>query len=461
MKYCIASEEEYFKKIKCSKKTCEYFETCTAKDNEERRKEYEENEKYMRSTSRHDKGELKIMQGYDLERKIRLTMERIDAWYQHYDGKVYVSFSGGKDSTVLLDLVRNVCGYDDVPAVFCDTGLEYPELREFVKTVDNVIILKPKKNFKQVIKEYGYPIFSKEISETIYYSRMYLRELQNRETMSTDKTDHVIGFPFMADLLGIDRREDKENPTFKAIKNGNIPSEAILPEDAPIRVKMMFGQLPHKEKGKLTGEYSVRYDRSKYQFMLKAPFECSKMCCNVMKKTPLKAFERQTGLKGITGQMAEESKLREQNWIKNGCNGFYMAHPISNPMSFWTEQDVLEYIRHNNLTIPSVYGDIVEDIDTTTEVQGQMSFADCDMCKDWVAGELPKPKLKTTGCERTGCVFCLYGIQQEKNPNRLEKLKLSHPNLYDYVMRPTSEGGLGYKEIIDWINANSNMNIKY
>lgn len=460
MKYCIASEEEYFKKIKCSKK-CEYYETCTAKDNEERRQEYEENEKYMRTTSRHDKGELAIMQGYSLERKIQLTCERIQAWYEHYDGKVYISFSGGKDSTVLLDIVRNRCGYTDVPAVFCDTGLEYPELREFVNTIDNVVILKPKKNFKQIIKEYGYPIFGKEIAETIFYSRRYIEKLKERESNIDGQAEHVLGFPFMADLLGVDRREDKDNPTFQAIKNGNIPSEMLLPEDAPIRVKMMFGQLPHKEKGKLTGEYSVRYDRSKYQFMLNAPFECTKMCCNIMKKTPMKSYERETGRKGITGQMADESKLREQNWIKNGCNGFYMAHPISNPMAFWTEQNVLEYIKKYNLPIASVYGDIVEDIDPAEEVQGQMSFADCEMCKDWVAGEMPTAKLKTTGCERTGCTYCMFGIQQEKSPNRLEKLKVSHPKLYEYVMKPTSEGGLGYKEIIDWINANGNMDIKY
>lgn len=79
---------------------------------------------------------------------------------------MYISFSGGKDSTVLLDLVRSE--YPNVKAVFVDTGLEYPEIRSFVKTFDNVEILKPKKNFKQVIQEYGYPFFSKENAQKIY-----------------------------------------------------------------------------------------------------------------------------------------------------------------------------------------------------------------------------------------------------------------------------------------------------
>jgi len=81
------------------------------------------------------------MQSWSLERKIQVTQTRIIDWYQTWDGAVYVSFSGGKDSTVLLDLVRRI--YPDVPAVFCDTGLEYPEIRDFVKTKDNVEWIKP------------------------------------------------------------------------------------------------------------------------------------------------------------------------------------------------------------------------------------------------------------------------------------------------------------------------------
>lgn len=122
----------------------------------------------------HTRGDLEQMQSLSLESKILMTKQRIKAWYDHWDGMVYVSFSGGKDSTVLLDIVRNQCGYDDVPAVFVDTGLEYPEIREFVKTFGNVIWLKPKMNFKQVIEEYGYPFISKEISGLIYESNKWL-----------------------------------------------------------------------------------------------------------------------------------------------------------------------------------------------------------------------------------------------------------------------------------------------
>ncbi len=172
-----------------------------------------------------------------------------------------------------------------------------------------------------------------------------------------------------------------------------------------------------------------------------------------MKKSPAKSYAHQTGRHPMTAQMAAESRLRTQKWIQNGCNGFNMKEPISNPMSFWTEQDVLHYIKENNVEICSVYGNVVEDND---ELAGQMSFADfgIDTYED--------KKLKTTGCKRTGCIFCGYGCHLEKEgEGRFERMKEMHPKLYDYVMRPTDQGGLGYKEIIDWLNENGNLKIKY
>ena len=71
--------------------------------------------------------ELRQMQSLPLELKILKTQLRIREWYEHWDGDVCVSFSGGKDSSVLLHLVRSM--YPDVPAVFVDTGLEFPEIR--------------------------------------------------------------------------------------------------------------------------------------------------------------------------------------------------------------------------------------------------------------------------------------------------------------------------------------------
>ncbi len=76
----------------------------------------------------HSLGDLRQMQSLPLQVKIRMTKERIRKWYEYWDGNVYVSFSGGKDSTVLLHIVRSL--YPDVKAVFSDTGLEYPEVKK-------------------------------------------------------------------------------------------------------------------------------------------------------------------------------------------------------------------------------------------------------------------------------------------------------------------------------------------
>ncbi len=129
---------------------------------------------------------LKIKQALPLEIKVNMTIARIRAWVDYYglDG-VYVSFSGGKDSTVLLHIARSI--YPDIKAVFVDTGLEYPEIRDFVKKFDNVDWLKPKLTFKQVIEKYGYPFISKEVAECVQGARKYLTELASSDNII--KTD--------------------------------------------------------------------------------------------------------------------------------------------------------------------------------------------------------------------------------------------------------------------------------
>ena len=305
--------------------------------------------------NKHTPKDLKIMQSWDLERKIRVTQTRIMEWYMRFNGQVYVSFSGGKDSTVLLDLARRI--YPDIPAVFVDTGLEYPEIKEFVKSKENITIVKPEKSFRQVIFQHGYPVISKPVSHNVSIA--------------------------------------KRNPDGKVAKN------------------IMYN--PHR-----TG----LFNHYKWNFLIDAPFEVSDKCCDIMKKKPSKAYAKATGTYPILGTMATESKLRYSNWIRNGCNSFEGSNPTSQPMSFWTEQDVLQYLKQFNIPYCSVYGDIVED---------------------------EKGNLKTTGCNRTGCVFCMFGCHLEKEPNRFQRLKETHPKLHEYCMKPVDEGGLGMKEVLDYI----------
>lgn len=117
----------------------------------------------------HDAKRLEELRALPLERKIQISQTRIIEWYNHYHGNVVVSFSGGKDSTVLLHLVRSI--FPDVKAVFSNTGLEYPEIQKHVTSIENVDIVRPEMRFDEVISTYGYPIIGKEVAEAIYYAR--------------------------------------------------------------------------------------------------------------------------------------------------------------------------------------------------------------------------------------------------------------------------------------------------
>lgn len=112
--------------------------------------------------------DLRQRQALPLRAKVLMTQNRIREWYNHFDGDVYVSFSGGKDSTVLAHLVHDI--YPDVPLVFCNTGLEYPEIQSFARKMGAEFI-RPKMQFSEVISKYGYPIISKETSEAINGAR--------------------------------------------------------------------------------------------------------------------------------------------------------------------------------------------------------------------------------------------------------------------------------------------------
>lgn len=334
--------------------------------------------------------DLRMRQALPLEIKIRMTESRIRDWVNVYgtDG-VYVSFSGGKDSTVLLHIVRNI--YPNVKAMFVDIPTQYPELKQFVQTFDNVDIVKPKKNFFQVCEEYGFPIISKEIARKISKVR---RSKRDRETLVYYK---------------------------------KLTGTYIDPK---------------------TGKPSI-FNSPQYKYLLDAPFVVSDLCCDEMKKNPAHKYAKETGRNPITAQMAEESDVRKRKWIEKGCNSFDSKNPISNPMSFWTEQDVLRYIKENNLPICSVYGDVVSD----SEEMGQMSF-------DGV--EMPEEKLHCTGCHRTGCVLCGFGthLERERERARFVRLKQTHPKMYK-ALNVAKNNGYTMRQALEWINAQGHQQIYF
>lgn len=244
--------------------------------------------------------ELKQMQSLPLEVKVLKTKARIKEWVDYYgEDDVYISFSGGKDSTVLLDIARQE--YTNMKAVFVNTGLEYPEIQSFVRTFDNVEILRPSMRFDEVIKKYGYPFISKEVANTVRQAKLALAG-------------------------------DRERDIY--------------------RVKRLNGELLSKD-----GKKSV-FNCEKYKPLLYVDFNIGEQCCDIMKKKPTKAIKKAQ----LLGTMTEESLLREKRWLMTGCNVWNSKKSM--PMSFWTEQDVFTYIKSRNLPIASVYGEIVECADT-------------------------------------------------------------------------------------------------
>lgn len=291
--------------------------------------------------------QLKTRQAYPLELKVEMSKLRIREWAKYYYNNTYIAFSGGKDSTVLLNLVRNE--FPNTPAMFVDTGLEFPEIRGFVKTFKNVIWAKPKKSFKEVIEKVGYPVVSKMVS------------------------------------MAINRYRNTSDPVQK-------------------QLRLWGGINPTSGKKQTTGVIP-----RKYHYLINAPFKISEACCDFLKKRPYKKFDRESGLCPYVGMMAEDSNMREVQYYKRGCNQ-YSDYPKSNPLSFWTQDDIWEYIKTRDLKYSEIY----------------------DM-----------------GYSRTGCIFCLFGLQKESRPHRFDLLKETHPKQYNFCMDK-----LGIRDILTFMGVN-------
>lgn len=290
------------------------------------------------------------LQSLPLEQKIILTKARIYSFYSKMKGNIVLSFSGGKDSTVLLHIARGM--YPNLKAVFSDTGLEYPEVKDFVKSVQNVEIIRPEKTFRRIITEDGYPVVSKIISQAV------------REARKFD------GKKYSYRINQFEGKNDFAN-------------------------------------------------YSKHKHLLTAPFKISERCCNHLKKNPFKKYQQLTKAGIMVATLAAESSQRKNTWLRNGCETVQEGKAKLAPLSFWTEQDILEYIFTRKIQIPAIYGKVI--------------FTD---------------KFELTGIKRTGCMWCLFGMKYDGEENRIDKIKAKYPKIFDYMMKPVEEGGLGYEEVL-------------
>lgn len=240
---------------------------------------------------------LKEKQQWKLHEKVEHSLKRIKEFYDHVDGKFYISFSGGVDSVVLLHLVRRL--YPDTMAVFSNTTNEFPEILSFVKTVPNVHWVYPRMTFTDVMKRYGFPLVSKKVSRSI---------------------------------------TDLKNPTER---NKNV------------RNLYLTGM---NRKGEFVPSFKLA---QKWLKLIDAPFSITSKCCDILKKEPIDRFTKKSGLYAFIGTMADDSNTRLQSYLKYGCNAFTCSDSTSRPLSIWTKQDIRDYISIHNLPYSSIYDDKV------------------------------------------------------------------------------------------------------
>lgn len=287
-----------------------------------------------------NKWQLLQRQGLPLNAKIEMSKLRIREWYEHWEGLVYISFSGGKDSTVLRHLVNSV--YPNTPSVFVNTGLEFPENVRLVKETEDVITIKPTRSFKQVIQRFGFPVISKETARKLY---------------------------------------DLQNPTKKNKRTRDV------------RMGLTNSKVGHCPR--------------KWLFLKDAPFKISDRCCDALKKQPIKRYENKSGQKAFIGNIADEGRYRLMSYLRTGCNAFDLARPYSTPIAFWTEGDIWGYLKKFNIPISSIYA---------------------------------------KGYSRTGCMFCMFGVHLESSPNRFQRMKQTHPKIWEYCMDK-----LGCRQVLEYI----------
>ena len=263
-----------------------------------------------------DTVELKRRLSLPLEEKVKWAIEKYLDYLEVYSTEgVYLSFSGGKDSQVLCHIIDelhagNMCHYltkeykflydklvrgkPSPPKVFCDTGLEFPEIRKHVKKFDNVVRLKPKMKWTEVVMDIGFLIGSKKTSRMI---------------------------------------SDLRHPTENNKASRNLYLTGI------------------KRDGTKTKSFKLA---KRWRKLIDADFKVSGKCCDVFKKDPFKEYEKLTGRKPIMATLTEESVQRRVSYLQTGCNSFGVRAK-SRPLSIWREEQVWEYSEKNNIRFADVY----------------------------------------------------------------------------------------------------------
>ena len=272
----------------------------------------------------------KQKQSLPYDAKVHHAAIRAKEFYDALDGKCHISV-GGLDSTTLLLFLRSI-GID-VPAISVTT-LEDKSIQEIHKTL-GVIPIKPLKSKVEVLKEYGYPVLSKEIAGKI--------SLLQHPTEKNTTVRHAIITGETGEYGG-NRKNTRMKIAHKWLK--------------------LFGGAD--EEGTALG-YAA------------APFAVSDKCCYWLKEKPCDDYAREHGTHPYVGLMASEGGRREKSLMINGCNYYGRNTTRSAPFAIFNRQDILQLALDLNVPVPSIYGEIVRDNDGTLRTT-KAQRTGCSMC---------------------------------------------------------------------------------
>lgn len=191
--------------------------------------------------------ELRERQRWTLEQKIDHSLGTIEAFVNRMGGidRVYVSFSGGKDSTVLFHLARRL--YPNILGVFCNTGNEYPDIIRFVRQMQsdgaNIQIIRPKMTPREVWAKYGFPLVGKEMSSYIFAVRFnpnskvaQLRLSKDTQFGISNKWRYLITEPYDVHNICCDKLKKEPMHRFNK-ESGRFPIIGVMASESKRREK--------------------------------------------------------------------------------------------------------------------------------------------------------------------------------------------------------------------------------
>lgn len=197
-----------------------------------------------------------------------------------------------------------------------------------------------------------------------------------------------------------------------------------------------------------------------------APFQVSELCCYYLKEKPCDDYAKESGRFPYMGLMASEGGRRQKALMLNGCNYISKTTKRSAPFAIFTRQDLLTMTlemeawyqehweefdgngEHLETIVPEIYGKIVRD-------PLNMTQEEIEEYKAEHGGTEPEGQLRTTKAQRTGCSMCGFGIHIEKRPNRFDQLRHRNPREWEMWMKHICQDETGewygWGRVLDYI----------